>query len=73
MDRENRFDELRFFAEVKKRPGMFLGKTSLISLRDYIFGMQHAFNFYTDENQFKYFSLFADWHFITFSVNLKNT
>ena len=63
MNRENRFDELRFFAQVKKRPGMFLGKTSLISLRDYYFGMQHAFDICTGENQFKYFGLFTDWYF----------
>lgn len=63
MDSENRFDELRFFAEVKRRPGMFLRKTSLISLRDYIFGMYYVFDIYACENQFEYFGSFTDWYF----------
>lgn len=63
MNNKNSFDELHFFAEVKKCPQIYLGKASLLSLRDYIFGMQYAFDFYTEEAQFKYFGLFADWYF----------
>lgn len=39
----NNFDELNFFAEVKKRPNMFFGKPSILSLRDFIAGMSHAY------------------------------
>jgi len=38
------FDELIFFAQVKKRPSAFFGKKSLISLRDQLFGMIYAFS-----------------------------
>ena len=38
------FDELLFFAQVKKRPGMFFGRKSLIGLRDHLFGMSYAFS-----------------------------
>ena len=39
----NNFDELNFFAEVKKRPNMFFGNPSILSLRDFIAGMSHAY------------------------------
>ena len=38
------FDELIFFAKVKKRPGLFFGRKSLMSLRDHLFGMIYAFS-----------------------------
>ena len=38
------FDELKFFADVKKRPGMYFGNPSLLSLRDWLFGMEYAFS-----------------------------
>ena len=38
------FNELTFFAQVKKRPGMFFGRKSLTSLRDQLFGMNYAFS-----------------------------
>ena len=38
------FDELAFFAQVKRRPGMFFGRKSLIGLRDHLFGMGYAFS-----------------------------
>lgn len=56
------FDELDFFAQVKKRPGVFFGKPSLLSLRDYVFGMDYAFSFCTAEVPLHYFSLFVDWY-----------
>ncbi len=59
---KNKFDELEFFAQVKKRPGMFLGSTSLLSLKDYLCGMGYAFSFYDEENQFKYFDSFVKWY-----------
>ena len=40
---ELEFDELNFFAQVKKKPGLFLGKPSILSLRDQLFGMDYAF------------------------------
>ena len=54
------FDELDFFAQVKKRPGVFFGKPSLLSLRDYVLGMDYAFSFCTAEAPLQYFSLFVD-------------
>ena len=63
MSSDINFNELRFFAEVKKRPGMFFGKPSLLSLRDNIFGMSHAFEICGYDNQFKFFCLFTDWYF----------
>ena len=36
-----RFDELKFFAEIKKRPGMFLGSKSINLLVAYINGIGH--------------------------------
>ena len=36
------FDELKFFADVKKRPGVYFGKPSLLSLRDQLFGMEYT-------------------------------
>lgn len=62
MSSECRFDELIFFAQVKRRPGCFLGKDSLLSLRDQLFGMQYAFSFCQIENPLKYFSSFVEWY-----------
>lgn len=59
---EREFDELLFFAQVKKRPGLFLGKRSLLSLRDQLFGMEYAFSFYCQESPLKYFLLFIEWY-----------
>jgi len=56
------FDELEFFAKVKKRPGLFLGSPSLLSLRDQLFGMDYAFSFCTQENLLKYFHSFIIWY-----------
>ena len=63
MERVNNFDELSFFAEVKKRPALFFGKPSILSLRDYIFGMAHAFSACGCENQLKYFYSFTQWYY----------
>lgn len=59
---EREFDELAFFAKMKKRPGVFLGKPSLISLRDQLFGMEYAFSFCCQESPLKYFGLFVEWY-----------
>lgn len=59
---ESNFNELVFFAQVKKRPGMFLGVPSLISLRDHVFGMEYAFSFCGQANVLKYFRLFIEWY-----------
>ena len=59
---ENKFDELEFFASVKKRPGLYLGKPSLLSLRDQLFGMEYAFSFYTEKSPLVYFRLFITWY-----------
>ena len=57
-----KFDELVFFAQMKKRPGLFLGKASLLSLRDQLFGMGYAFSVCNQEDTLKYFSLFIEWY-----------
>jgi hypothetical protein len=49
------FDELIFFADVKKRPGMYFGQPSLLSFRDVLAGMEYAFSFFTDETPLRYF------------------
>lgn len=56
------FDELAFFAQVKKKPGLFLGKPSLLSFRDQLFGMDYAFSYYCQESPLKYFKLFVTWY-----------
>ena len=56
------FDELKFFADVKKRPGVYFGNPSLLSLRDQLFGMEYAFSFYTDETPLRYFRHFVTWY-----------
>lgn len=61
--RENkRFEELTFFAQMKKRPGLYLGKPSLLSLRDHLFGMEHAFSYTASENPLSYFRSFVCWY-----------
>jgi len=59
---DSKFDELVFFAQVKKKPGLFFGEPSLLSFRDLLFGMEYAFCFYCQESPFKYFSLFVTWY-----------
>ena len=59
---DSKFDELVFFAQVKRRPGLFLGKPSLVSFRDQLFGMNYAFSFYYQESPLKYFNLFVTWY-----------
>ncbi|MBE6665886.1 MAG: hypothetical protein E7603_06695 [Ruminococcaceae bacterium] len=56
---DSKFDELVFFAQVKRRPSLFLGKLSLLSFRDQLFGMNYAFSFYCQESPLKYFNLFV--------------
>lgn len=56
------FDELMFFAQIKARPGLYLGHNSLLSLRDYLFGMQHAFSITYQRNAFEYLKQFIDWY-----------
>ena len=56
------FDELKFFADVKKRPGMYFGNPSLLSLRDWLFGMEYAFSCYTSETPLRYFRAFMTWY-----------
>ena len=56
------FDELKFFADVKKRPGVYFGNPSLLSLRDQLSGMEYASSFYTDETPLRYFRAFVTWY-----------
>lgn len=57
-----KFDELMFFAQIKKRPGVFLGTPSLRSFRDQLFGMDYAFSFHVQESPLKYFHSFIAWY-----------
>ncbi len=61
-EEKHEFDELRFFASVKNRPGMYFGEPSLLSMRDYLNGMKHAFHFCGYEDKFRYFNLFREWY-----------
>ena len=56
------FDELKFFADVKKRPGMYLGEKSLKSLRDQLFGMHYAFCACGQCDAMKYSRAFIEWY-----------
>lgn len=62
LPRQYDFDELRFLAEVKARPGMYFGRPSLQSLADQLWGMEYAFSYCTDESPIKYFWLFTKWY-----------
>lgn len=59
---ELKFDELNFFAQAKKKPGLFLGKPSLLSLRDQLFGMGYAFSCCCKEDPLFYFHSFGEWY-----------
>lgn len=65
MRRKQGFNELEFFSDVKKRPGMYFGTPSLISLRDYLGGMEHAFSYFYDyeEIPLTYFRSFVTWYY----------
>lgn len=56
------FDELKFFASVKKRPGMYLGEKSLKSLRDQMWGMISAFDICGRSHAMKYAKAFMKWY-----------
>ena len=62
INSEGQFDELEFFSKVKKRPGLYIGQTSLLSLRDQLFGMEYAFSFYCQESPLAYLNLFIEWY-----------
>ncbi|MBE5804435.1 MAG: hypothetical protein E7316_07985 [Clostridiales bacterium] len=57
-----KFDELIFFAKVKKSPGMFLGRKSLTSLRDQLFGMIYAFSICGHPDALKLFKSFIEYY-----------
>lgn len=62
MNNHAQFDELIFFAKVKKRPGVFLGRTSLMSLRDQLFGMIYAFSACGYPDALKFFKAFIEYY-----------
>ena len=62
MSNYDKFDELIFFAKVKKRPGIFFGKKSLISLRDQLFGMIYAFSACGHPEALKLFKGFSEYY-----------
>lgn len=56
------FDELKFLKNLKKRPGSYLGRKSLLSLRDHVFGMSYAFAVCGKGDALKYFHGFIEWY-----------
>ena len=59
---DKEFDELVHFARLKKTPGAYFGKASLLSLRDNLFGMSEAFSYCHCEDNLKYFHSFIQWY-----------
>ena len=59
---ENQWDELMLFAQLKERPGLYLGGKSLLSLRDHLFGMQHAFQLCFHADPMEYLRGFSAWY-----------
>ncbi len=62
MREKREFDELTFFADVKKSPAIYFGSPSLLSLRDQLLGMEYAFSFCKDETPLRYFRAFISWY-----------
>ena len=62
MENAQRFDELQFFAKVRKMPGVWLGKPSLLSLRDQLFGMRYAFELCGQKDALNYCFSFVKWY-----------
>lgn len=58
----SKWEELMLFAQIKARPGLWLGEKSLLSLRDHLFGMQHAFRLCLHEDPMEYLSGFIEWY-----------
>ena len=61
------FDELGFFGKIKKCPGLYLGKKSLINLTHFLAGMRFCADLYTngsltDSCIFPYFDKFVTWY-----------
>ena len=50
------------FAQIKARPGLWLGEKSPLSLRDHLFGMLHAFRLCLHEDPMEYLSGFIEWY-----------
>lgn len=65
MNTPKNFDELYFFAGIKERPNLFLGKKSLTTTKAYIFGMMQAFAICGNNNAFRYLNMFTDWYYKT--------
>lgn len=56
------FDELQFFARIKERPALFLGRKSLIGLRDMLWGMNYAFYQCDKTDALIYHEGFVKWY-----------
>ncbi len=56
------FNELLFFAVVKRAPGVFLGDKNFMSMRDQLFGMRYAFEICGQVDKLKYFNGFPEWY-----------
>ena len=62
---EGKFDELEFFARIKSRPCLFLGRKSLVLLDSFLTGMEFGFYYSGKGECLPYFRKFTDWYFET--------
>ena len=62
MEHPREFDELAFFAGVKRYTGLYMGSKSLTRLRAFLDGMYWAFAYGKKEDAFPLFHAFADWY-----------
>ena len=72
MNSNAEFNELVFFSRVKKRPGVFLGRKSLTSLRDQLFGMIYAFSVCGHPDALKFFKGFIEYYNSRLFINDQN-
>ncbi len=61
-EEKHEFNELELFAHIKKRPGLYFGQPSLISLRDFLLGMSLAFNACGCDDKLRYLNAFVEWY-----------
>ena len=59
---ESQWDELMWFAQIKERPALWLGSKSLLSLRDHLYGMRHAFSLCLHNDPMQYLRGFSAWY-----------
>ena len=66
----NEFNELRFWAKIKKRPELYLGQRSIVRLDIFIKGISYALNY--NHDTFSYFNGFDDWYMEKQKADIRN-